>query len=289
MSEGTRGLIPPDCLGDVERLADPPPDAFARFVHAHRPVVITGAISSWPAFARWTPEYLASRFGDREVTVVHIDSSDMTAGTYSLVRFGEFLAKGERSSYLAAEAISIGRGAVLRGASARLAELGEDCAVPRLAERTKLERVNFWMGHGRTRVALHFDPSENLLAVVRGTKSLRLFPPSETRNVYPRPLRSPPAQLNYSSVRDAENPDLAAFPRFRDARWLRCELAPGDMLFLPAGWWHYVVSEGQHIAVNFWWSMPLSNFLRAPHRRLLFRYGRQLPAIARGALRKVWT
>ncbi|KAK9429172.1 hypothetical protein V1505DRAFT_387289 [Lipomyces doorenjongii] len=37
-----------------------------------------------------------------------------------------------------------------------------------------------------------------------------------------------------------------------DGEFLDCILAPGDGLFIPAGWWHYVKSLSQSFTVSFW-------------------------------------
>ena len=57
---------------------------------------------------------------------------------------------------------------------------------------------------------------------------------------------------------DIALPDLQRFPRFARARRVRCSLGPGDVLFMPAFWWHEVQSypdeeERRNLAVNFWY------------------------------------
>lgn len=57
---------------------------------------------------------------------------------------------------------------------------------------------------------------------------------------------------------DITNPDLERFPGFTKARRTECSLRPGDVLFMPAFWWHEVQSypdmeEKRNIAVNFWY------------------------------------
>jgi hypothetical protein len=38
---------------------------------------------------------------------------------------------------------------------------------------------------------------------------------------------------------------------------IQIDIKEGDLLYLPAGWWHQVSShEGQHIAINYWWRPP---------------------------------
>ena len=57
---------------------------------------------------------------------------------------------------------------------------------------------------------------------------------------------------------DIVNADLQRFPKFSAAGRLQCSLRPGDVLFMPAFWWHEVQSqpdpvEGRNMAVNFWY------------------------------------
>ena len=56
---------------------------------------------------------------------------------------------------------------------------------------------------------------------------------------------------------DISLPDLERFPRFVEAKRTQCVLRPGDVLFMPAFWWHEVQSypdreEKRNVAVNFW-------------------------------------
>jgi hypothetical protein len=49
--------------------------------------------------------------------------------------------------------------------------------------------------------------------------------------------------------------DLARFPGMQQANLIECTLEPGELLFLPIGWWHYV--EGLEASVT----MTYTNFL----------------------------
>ena len=55
---------------------------------------------------------------------------------------------------------------------------------------------------------------------------------------------------NYSQV-DCEKPNYEQFPRFRDATLIDFELAPGEILFVPVGWWHHVRALDWSISVSF--------------------------------------
>jgi|APCry1669189534_1035231.scaffolds.fasta_scaffold00539_13 hypothetical protein len=63
----------------------------------------------------------------------------------------------------------------------------------------------------------------------------------------------------YSNIVD-EFPDRRLFPKFYKAKRFEYILEPGDMLYLPAGWYHWAFSEepdpvtGLNVAVNYWYS-----------------------------------
>ena len=56
-----------------------------------------------------------------------------------------------------------------------------------------------------------------------------------------------------SAVADIERPDLARFPRFARATPYEAALGPGDVLFIPALWFHNVVARDFSVAVNVFW------------------------------------
>lgn len=111
-----------------------------------------------------------------------------------------------------------------------------------------------WFGN-TARIAPHFDGSENLACAVRGTRRFLIFPPDQVSNLYPGPIDKTMAGQPASLV-DPQTPDFARFPRYAEALATAqlAELEPGDVLYLPALWWHYVESEGDLcVLVNYWW------------------------------------
>ncbi|XP_063658856.1 bifunctional peptidase and (3S)-lysyl hydroxylase JMJD7-like [Pan troglodytes] len=50
-------------------------------------------------------------------------------------------------------------------------------------------------------------------------------------------------------------PDLARYPSYSQAQALRCTVRAGEMLYLPALWFHHVQQSQGCIAVNFWYDM----------------------------------
>ena len=83
-----------------------------------------------------------------------------------------------------------------------------------------------------------------------------LFPPEQVANLYVGPI-----EFNISgppiSMVSLRNPDLARFPRFAEALAASqsAELAPGDAIYIPYGWWHHVEAlEPFNVLVNYWWN-----------------------------------
>jgi len=112
--------------------------------------------------------------------------------------------------------------------------------------------ISVYFGPGGTVSPLHYDPKHNLLAQVTGRKYIRLYAKETTECLYPRHN----TWLSNTSLVDVENPDLEAFPLFKDVPYKECVLEPGNLLYIPPGYWHYVRSLSVSISISFWWEIP---------------------------------
>jgi ribosomal protein L16 Arg81 hydroxylase len=106
-----------------------------------------------------------------------------------------------------------------------------------------------WIGPAGSFTPLHHDLTNNFLCQLVGRKHVKLVPPSETPKLYND-------RHVFSAVGDLDAADLASrFPLAASARFYDLVLQPGEILFIPVGWWHQVR------ALDFSVSMTCTNFI----------------------------
>ena len=233
----------------IERVEAPTREAFLqRWVRPSRPVVIRGALDGWRATRAWSIAHLRERFGDRVVPAARRKGAygffDPERGVhYEEVRLAEYL-----------DAIEGGGTSDLYVAfpvREHLPELLDDIERPPYCKDARWFRARFWCAGEGTRSVLHRDLPENLYAQIVGRKRFVLVNRREHARVYPFSIFT--KVPNYARV-DAEEPDLAAFPRFTGVERLVCDLEPGDLFYIPSLWWHQARSLTPSAAINLWWA-----------------------------------
>lgn len=96
---------------------------------------------------------------------------------------------------------------------------------------------------------LHYDVYDNLFQQLSGTKRFLLFPPSDATRLYLHPK----VHVRYrQSQADLLRPDLVRFPLLAGLEGIEVVLQPGDLLFLPAFWFHHVEAQEPNYGLNVW-------------------------------------
>merc|ERR1712139_649391 len=121
----------------------------------------------------------------------------------------------------------------------QIPSLDADVLTPDIAlcgpEGHLLRQVFF--GPKGTVTPLHYDPYENALCQLVGSKYVRLYAPSEGQKLHPRdsadPLRNnsliEPADLLEGEAAGAYSSDAGKFGKLLDAEFFEVVLQPGDM------------------------------------------------------------
>jgi hypothetical protein len=93
----------------------------------------------------------------------------------------------------------------------------------------------------------HWDGSRNAVVMLGGMRRWILAHPENCKNVHMLPQSHPSAR--HSEV-DWSQPDVKRFPNFAKAMGNEVILTPGDYLFVPTHWLHYIVSLNVNFQCN---------------------------------------
>jgi hypothetical protein len=232
----------------IDRVAGlPHRELVRRYLRPMRPVVITDAISHWPALRRWTPELFRDEHGATEVTI--------DGKVYSLRAYvDEMLAATPEAPAPYLRNVLLEKW--LPVLMADITPLPR-CITPNWLDsrvfpsRRSLRTLEIYIGGAGARFpTLHYDGyhTHAWLMQIYGTKRFVVYPPDQTELLYPKGGE----EANKSAIVDLEHPDLDRFPLFARATPTVFDLHPGDTLFVPAGTWHTVkiLSTSITISVN---------------------------------------
>ncbi|KAI1265581.1 hypothetical protein F5Y18DRAFT_39913 [Xylariaceae sp. FL1019] len=255
------------------------------------PLVIRDILDEWPALTThpWNqPSYLLSQTLDgRRLVPVEVGRSYVDEGWgQKLIPFGTFLrdciTEPTSQSETASQSKPTKPTAYLAQHQlfTQLPRLRDDILIPDYCytsppphpndpqvNQTELDAplLNAWFGPPGTISPLHHDPYHNILAQVVGRKYVRLYSPFETSRLHARGRENGVDMENTSSldVGVLEGWDEAASEdqeddekrgQFHDIPFVDCILEPGDVLYIPIGWWHYVRGLSISFSVSFWWN-----------------------------------
>ncbi|XP_063974912.1 bifunctional peptidase and arginyl-hydroxylase JMJD5 isoform X2 [Diachasmimorpha longicaudata] len=234
----------------IRRYKSPSMETFYRDIFSKKvPAVLEGCLDHWRALTHWKdPKYLIKMAGTRTVPIEIGSKYTEEDWCQHLITLSDFI-----KSHVTKDNTKVGYLAQHQ-LFEQIPELKEDFSIPDYCSFSDnsediLPDVNAWFGPRGTISPLHYDPKNNLLCQVFGCKRVILYHPNDTKNLYPYDTR---LLCNTSQV-DPTNPDYDNFPNFRNSQGTMCYLNEGEMLFIPPGWWHHVVSLTPCFSISFWW------------------------------------
>jgi hypothetical protein len=224
-----------------------PAEFFDRYYFANRPVILRGLMKNWKALRVWSPEYFAAKFGNCLVEIVsgrdrdpHYESNFPNLRT--TLRMKDYVRMlneaGETNNfYLSA------RNFFFR--QRRFQPLLRDVRCPRglLNPKNFRKGANLFFGPRGTVTSLHHDAQNILFGQIYGRKLFQLIPPCDGDKLY--------VERECFSAVDLASRDYSRFPLFRRASILSVIVPPGDFLFIPVGWWHWVKALDISMSVSF--------------------------------------
>ena len=235
------------------------------------PVVVRGAVSDAPAIKLWQslPYWYQSfdkedQFGGVEIGGSY-GSNDMERAEIPLQGYLQYLElfeerhgrTGPDDPLEIPTSIPIEE-LVYMAQNDLFPSLYKDIRVPRFCEdqsdgvgNGRLYSVMLWLGPRGCVSPLHFDPLDNCLMQFVGRKKIWLYEPQAGGWHYAghNDQQSNTSPVNPEDVNGDQYPLFAqeAPPK------IQCVLNPGDLLYIPSKWWHFVRSLDTSASVNVWW------------------------------------
>lgn len=231
------------------RFADVPaaPGVQAALAQADRPSVLRGLGAHWPAVQRWGFEDLAQRVPHLPVQLV-AGNRERHATRFVCATLGEYLRGLAAPAQAGAVPLYLKEFDLLRA----LPELRQDLRPAELWPRRGIVSSSTWVGPALARTGLHHDLLDNLALLVTGSKRFYLAPPGSVEQAGAVSAKHD----RWAVLASLGIHDLAARRR-GGHRLYRVDLAPGDALYVPRGWWHEVVNLQASILLSgFFGSTP---------------------------------
>jgi hypothetical protein len=251
----------------------------------NKPVVLTDVVPTWPCFKKWSKEGMIRDFGDMDVNI----NQGITMKLKDYFSYSE-QAVEENPMYLFDSEFGEKRPNML-----------DDYSVPKYFPEdyfSYLEhphRPSFrWIlvGPARSGATFHKDPNHTSAwnGLLWGLKKWLLYPPNTIPpGTFPSDdeweVTTPISIVEwfYNFYQETDKPEkkksksgLSSKNNQTDPqRPVECLLRPGDMIFIPNGWWHTVLNLEESVAVtqNYVSQQNVRNvleFLRRKEKKTLF-------------------
>lgn len=233
----------------------------ANYLNVGRPGIFLGVVKEWLAYRKWTFEYMRDNYGKIIVPIVFEDvdfkfrskkgvenSRDIVKprayGYEVQCQFSSYIdsilnCKVEEYGYLASYDIL-----------KHIPSIKKYINFPKIHKYDWAARLNAWIGVGDTK--LHCDYAHNLYAQILGQKKIELYSPKSILAKYP--VRS----TWYSSFNKFDFNPFQPNKEDKDIFYslkpdFSFVIRPGELLYIPFGWWHRVKALEPSISINQWW------------------------------------
>lgn len=216
---------------------------FEQLVNEGKPFILKGT-DFGECLSKWNLEYLNSRLRDEQIIIHTSDRSEL--------QFVEKNFKYEKCTFhdFSNQLIEKNRYVYLRTVckdpkSKRPASIDKD--FPAIASDLRPPHyIPYGDSHrlyyssvlrvasANVQIWTHFDLYDNVLCQVIGHKRIVLFPPEDSKNLYIKGDKS-----NVNNLDDWTR-CCSQFPLLTETKPYKCQLDPGDVIYIPSLWWHNI-------------------------------------------------
>lgn len=226
-------------------------DFVSQYEVANIPVIITGLVTTWPAFKKWDWEYLAARAGNKPFRATSATAS--SNAFFTVEQYKKYCTSSQEEAPLYffdkdfIKAIGVSDDYTMPPYFDSNTRPSTDLFRV-LGENNRPDYRWLILGPKRSGSMFHIDPNQTHAwnAAIRGRKKWLFYPPgvtppgvmvSQDMADVTMPISTGEWTLSFWAyhLKELENPDIAKRP-------LECITHPGELIFVPHGWWHMVIN-----------------------------------------------
>jgi [protein]-arginine 3-hydroxylase / protease len=231
----------------IKRVERPSVEEFRRHYEIPmKPVVITGALTGWKAMSLWTHGWFKQHY---ETKVVNLSVTPNYTVRPVQMKISDYM-----------DSILSNTGALLYMDQCPVEEfpgLEDYFQTPEYCHPERHHLVNLWIGPAETVLGFHkdnhnsYDWINNIFVQICGRKHVVMVSGDQDMFMYKRAPEEEDAF--HSHISDPRNVDFSKYPLFRKATLFEAIVYPGEIVFIPGNYWHYVHALDKSISMSFWW------------------------------------
>ncbi|MBR9913203.1 MAG: cupin-like domain-containing protein [Algicola sp.] len=220
-------------LQDIPRVQTITKEEFiSQYFKPQKPVVIERFIEDWPAYSKWSLDYMKAVAGDKIVPLYDdrpVDYKDGFNEPHAKMKMSDYvdLLKKEPTKYRI----------FLWNILKEIPQLQNDYSYPDFGLKLMKSLPMLFFGGSNSHTFMHYDIDlANIFHFhFEGKKQCILFDQKQNDYLY----KIPHSLITREDI-DFSNPDFDKWPALKKAKGWECELKHGEVLYMPEGYWHYM-------------------------------------------------
>lgn len=238
-------------LQDIPRVKHITKEEFiSNYFKPQKPVVIERFIDDWPAYNKWSLDYMKTIAGNKIVPLYDdrpVDYKDGFNEPHAKMKMSDYvdLLNNEPTKYRI----------FLWNILKEIPQLQNDFTYPDFGLKLMKSLPMLFFGGQNSHTFMHYDIDlANIFHFhFEGQKQCILFDQKQNKYLY----KIPHSLITREDI-DFSNPDFNKWPALKKAKGWQCQLNHGEVLYMPEGYWHYM----KYITPGF--SMSLRAIARHP-------------------------
>lgn len=213
------------------------------YFNKKKPVIIKGLAKNWGATKNWNLDFLLSLKEDKDIFLLS-DNFIQDDNRYKKASFKEYIQQLKDAEI---SNTSVKDYLTTLDIFEYYPHLKSDIDFSFFEKHTKVNDITAWIGPANTISGFHADTANNVYAQIRGKKMFIISSTKFNKTMYPSKKHIYGA---VASDVDINNFNSNKFPEFKNNEFKSVVLEPGDVLFVPQNWWHYVQALTPSISIS---------------------------------------